>query len=414
MSPSLAGIDPNYYEHELARDMEQHGGYNYTPDYRSHLPPSSAFSDIRVAHPTEDVLKLAPQYRGLQCIDRYPLDHCAFPGVCPPAHGDPPGEKPCAVWDTGYSASLERFIEGGGLKKPSAARKEVIDWDRPGRWIGDLWHPYGSVQAPENEYHFFTPEEVHQCFISKRVMLQGDSMVRQLFSRVVQYLRLQATNCEHVFSWSSASYQTFPNGTDKFNPDCPDRKCTYPPDALYTIQYEWHDQANETLNVQRIIDNNIDIAVHGLVYWVGWDTDLVDSRNTFGKLLEENKWKGSLTWFTTPQHNAQQPWLYDVRNDRMRDFFNGWRQKGRHNVGVLPIDRLVRQFNGRQHFRDRQPIDSVWIDVHYMCDYDNVQLHEPIKPGLQNLKAPMNWDARDMVNFNHMQVWLNSVCEPSS
>ncbi|KZV84334.1 hypothetical protein EXIGLDRAFT_776669 [Exidia glandulosa HHB12029] len=413
MDPALAGLSPEYVQHELERDKELNGGYNYTLDHRSHLPPASAFYNIRVAHP-EAVPELQPQYRGLRCIDRYPLDHCPFPGICPPAAVEVE-EKPCAVWGEGYPSSLERWIEGGGLQRPSTARRTTVDWDVPGRWKGDLWHPRGSSIPPKNSYHFFTPEEVHQCFKGKRIMFQGDSMVRQLFSRVIQYLRLLPTYCEHVFSWSTASYQTFPNGTDRFQPDCPNAQCDFPDDVLYSIIYAWHDERNETKNLQKLKDLKIDIAVHGIVYWIAWDQDLLDSRDSFTRLFEEDKWHGSLSWFLTPLHSVTQPYLYSDRNTKMRDFFNMWRlHKGRENVGVIPIDRVVERGNGRDIMRDRQPVDSLWLDVHHMCDYDNVQLHEPIKPGLQNLKAPMDWDARDMVNFNVMQLWLNSVCEPSS
>ena len=42
------------------------------------------------------------------------------------------------------------------------------------------YHADGGVMAPKNRYHFYTPEELHQCFRGKRIVFQGDSIVRQM------------------------------------------------------------------------------------------------------------------------------------------------------------------------------------------------------------------------------------------
>lgn len=49
-----------------------------------------------------------------------------------------------------------------------------------------------------------------------------------------------------------------------------------------------------------------------------------------------------------------------------------------------------------------------------MADFLESNFPEPLKPGLQYIKAPMDWDARDVINLNIIQVWLNGICKPSS
>jgi len=62
-------------------------------------------------------------------------------------------------------------------------------------------------------YTFFTPEDVHRCFVGKRIVFSGDSLIRQLFTRTINYLRGTPTNAEHLFNWGTGSYVAFPNGT---------------------------------------------------------------------------------------------------------------------------------------------------------------------------------------------------------
>ncbi|KZV85298.1 hypothetical protein EXIGLDRAFT_726319 [Exidia glandulosa HHB12029] len=404
-----------YAEKELAQDMDLHGGNNETVDPRSGKSPANAFRDIVVAHPSADVRALEPQFRGTRCLHHYPLDVCPFPGLCPPAADDAEDKsntKPCGEWGEGRPASLKRFLDKGGLHANRTFRDEPLDWDVPGRWKGDLWHPYGGPTAPAHRYHFYTPEDLHQCFRGKRIVFQGDSIVRQMFSRLVQYMRLQATNCEHVFSWSTASYQVFPNGKDKFVPDCPDRKCSFPDDALYTIMYDWHEPQDEHKNLARLVELGADAVVHAITYWIGSDVDLVQSREAMDKLFADPTWKGQFSWHLSPEKTVDWYDQYDWRNANMRKFFSDWKAKGKKGLNLVPMDRLARTNNGRRIVRDRRPVDSEYDDVHFMCDYINTELWKPMEPGLQNLKAPMDWDARDVVNLNAIQLWANSICEP--
>ena len=78
---------------------------------------------------------------------------------------------------------------------------------------GDLWQPDETNKTHAQPWHFFTPEEIHQCFIGKRIVFQGDSMIRQIMTRLVFYLRMYPTMCEHQYHFGTARYYAFKNGS---------------------------------------------------------------------------------------------------------------------------------------------------------------------------------------------------------
>lgn len=57
------------------------------------------------------------------------------------------------------------------------------DTDTSGTWQDEMWAPAGCGLA------WFTPAEAQQCLAGRRVLFVGDSMIRQLYLRLVRYLR---------------------------------------------------------------------------------------------------------------------------------------------------------------------------------------------------------------------------------
>lgn len=195
----FVGIDRGYAERELDADRAANGASNFTREPASGLAPASAYANLVVAHPPAD---WTAQYQGSGCQSTYPLKDCPFPGLCAPVSEERKMhelDQPCVVWRSGIPASLRRVISSAGHTVDSASREHTLDFDSPGRWLDDdLWHPCASTQSSlrvlvlkdanidgsdmhHNEgYAFFTPEDVQRCFMGKRIMLTGDSMVRQL------------------------------------------------------------------------------------------------------------------------------------------------------------------------------------------------------------------------------------------
>lgn len=127
-----------------------------------------------------------------------------------------------------------------------------------------------------------------------------------------------------------------------------------------------------------------------------------------------DNFKGHWSWYLTPESDNGIVDDYSERNDLMRAFFADLRKRGATNISVLPADRLVHVNNGRLIVRGRHPVTTPWSDLHFMCAYLGADYPDPMKPGLQWLKCPTDWDAREFMNLNLMQVWLNTICEPAS
>ncbi|KAH7102272.1 hypothetical protein BKA62DRAFT_699866 [Auriculariales sp. MPI-PUGE-AT-0066] len=404
MSLSLAGIDPQYAARELPTDMRDHGANNYTVEPKSGLSPSSAFKNLVFAKPSTEVLATLPQYRGHNCLSPYPLSVCPFPGLCAPPEHPEKSSQPCAVWGTGKPSSVTRYLAGSTHGETANFRtgKQLRDWDAPGRWVRDLYHLYGhngrtrAQAGGDRDLHFFTPEQMHSCLRGKRIVVQGDSILRQFFGRVMAYSRLQPTSCEHLANWNTASYAVFENGTDAYEPSCPDRRChfagrrTCPSDG---------DEGR--------------YCCPGTVYWIGPDVDLAHERGNITRMFAEPAWHdAAFSWFLSPEKTADWYSQYDWRNGRMRKFVKESRSSGAR-ANVLPVDRLARVNNGRRIVRDRRPITSEQDDVHFKCGFLKADWPNTLKPGLQNLKAPTDWDARDVFNLNILQLWLNGICDPA-
>ena len=144
----FAGVDPDYATYELDADRAENGANNFTVEPASGLAPASAYAHLFVARPPSD---WQPQYHGHECMSRYPLHHCPFPGLCAPATAthNTDDSRPCAVWHTGQSRSLQRALDSGmsAHRDPAASRRDTQDYDAPGRWIDSLWHPCAYVPA---------------------------------------------------------------------------------------------------------------------------------------------------------------------------------------------------------------------------------------------------------------------------
>ncbi|EJD42159.1 hypothetical protein AURDEDRAFT_186149 [Auricularia subglabra TFB-10046 SS5] len=387
--------------------MAQFGGDDHTIVPVSGKSLADAWKDLKRAAPAAEVTELLPQFRGTRCLSRYPLQECPFPGQCPPAIPGSYATKqkdnhlPCAQWATGEPAALRRYLSQDDRTRDSRSfRDNLLDWDVDGRWIDDMWHPYDPLLREPDAFHFFTPEEVHRCFRGKRIVFQGDSLVRQLFYRVVNYLRQLPTSVEHVFDWGTSSYQSFANGTDKWYPNCPDRQCTFPDDALYTVMFDWHNPWDPAGELNRLRNYKADVVVQGWNYWLAGDFDFGPLQRELAKFFDEGPWKVKFTWYTTPLRGPTETDYREFRwrNRRMRQFVHSRRKQGQLNINVLPNDYLTTNGKGREIVRDRRPIDSMFNDVHFMADFLKSNFPEPLQPGLQHIKAPMDWDTRDVTS----------------
>jgi hypothetical protein len=289
--------------------------------------------------------------------------------------------------------------------RSSEGPSRVWDWSVEGVWEGSHWIP---DKWPERPYRIFSPAEANMCLKDKTIFFIGDSMVRQAYVRLIHFLRGVPTACEHVWNWGTSFYGAYKNGTDYYQPACDGRVCTYPSDPLYKIIFEWHDDKNPSVNIDRILDRKPDIAIHGLVYWLNPEEDFTGVRNEIRRLYDSG-WDGALSWFMTPERVLRDH-TYKWRNSEMRKFIAEFREETGKAINGIPVDQICTPRSGCTLDRNRRPIKSPWPDVHWMCHFDS-PYPQPIPPGLGGMKFPPGPDARDLFNFNLVQLWLNGICE---
>lgn len=164
--------------------------------------------DIRVADPID-----LPAYQGLECTVHYDDQLCPVPGACPdPDRNDgraveaAKSKGPCAVWGRGRVPFFEqpRFHS-----KQKSSHRHGSPFDTEGEWVDPDWRPKDSSLA--KRYRFFTPSEMRQCLGGKRVLIQGDSLMRQIFERLIQFSRFMPTSIEYS-GQNSSVYSLFVSG----------------------------------------------------------------------------------------------------------------------------------------------------------------------------------------------------------
>ena len=131
------------------------------------------------------------EYAGSTCLSHSPDSVCPIPGQCAPP-GDEAAQRlvqengPCLHWRSGrlaHPVSLTPHdVQRARLVQPFTAR-----WEADGTWDGRAWFPRPATSRPK--YRSFTPQDMHRCLAGKRVLFQGDSMVRQIKNRLVHWSR---------------------------------------------------------------------------------------------------------------------------------------------------------------------------------------------------------------------------------
>lgn len=164
--------------------------------------PNDTFQAVETSQRTLDMdfrqLKTArppatpAAYRGTECRSHYTERICPVPGQCPPPVQDAQDAMsavsalgPCLAWRRGQLTTPYVVREIPGLEIAKTP-EELHQWDVDGQWNDPLWIPDNAATA---RYRFFSPEEMVQCLAGKRVLIMGDSLLRQLFTRLIQFAR---------------------------------------------------------------------------------------------------------------------------------------------------------------------------------------------------------------------------------
>lgn len=193
-----AGLDPAYaatIQHEEIRPGVAH----------INVKTSSRTLDMDFRQPLiakPPVRKKA--YEGYECRTHFFNELCVAPGQCPEASSRNREAMravhnygPCLSW---LSGRLPEHDDDEELPENKKSPNAPTSWDFDGEWRDPLWVPNTRTSKL---YRFFTPSDARQCLRGKRILIEGDALLRQLFMRLIQFMREMPTHVEHAFAESS-------------------------------------------------------------------------------------------------------------------------------------------------------------------------------------------------------------------
>jgi len=382
-----------------------------------------------------DPPELDSYYQGRTCLVHYPGQHCPFPRQCadPVPHSE--GERairkngPCIHWRQGDLPNLPSFTSSSIAQGRSRELNINDVFDRNGSWSEeDIWIPNAAAQLgqnhPSDKFRFFTPQETAKCLAGKRILVQGDSMMRQFYNRLIHYMRGIPSSTEKYYGGLS-SYTVFANGSDEWelprsNDNAPySRAKDLKDDVVFRVLYDW--QAEDISDVagsfKTMIERDVDIAVMGFNYWYPLNFDFSRLPGVIDQFYADNPdWPGIISWYSAPQEfKDKDSWWHVGQGALMRHLGNDRRWREGRRFHTLPSDMMVAAADARDYpqrncrFDPTEDASTCWHDAHFGSGIQSL-FGTPTMPGIMGFKAPLGYDGRDMYNFGVLQVWLNSIC----
>ena len=186
MSANYAGLNPEYKirQEEIRSTNKEEQSYAYD------------FREIKFAPLSKPPGRL---YQGHTCLSHYPGEVCPIPAQCLPPASDGPGVRavqskgPCIHWERGVLAN-PISVTPEDVRRGRSKESLTTTWDVDGVWDGEKWTPKLQSEFPfmaksNSKYRSFSPQEMHKCLAGKRIFIQGDSMIRQVYNRLIHWSR---------------------------------------------------------------------------------------------------------------------------------------------------------------------------------------------------------------------------------
>lgn len=149
-------------------------------------------ADFRGIHRAQQhVLQEPAEFHGWDCITHFSSEACPLSGACLPPDPEQHSsqikspQRPCLNWKHGRILHL--------AEHPVALNanpfKLTDEWDVNGQFDDtQAWLPAGALAG---SYRHLNSRDALHCLAGKRLFIQGDSMMRQLFGRLVGLVRGQ-------------------------------------------------------------------------------------------------------------------------------------------------------------------------------------------------------------------------------
>ena len=337
-------------------------------------------------------------YLGLECYQPsfYPAEECPYSGMCTPG-------STCTTWRTGFFPQDSYSLPGskGNLHGcPCGA-------DCEGSFQEERWKP-NDQSCPAI---WMSPFEMRERINGRRILLVGDSLMRQVFLRAVAHMRGLEAIVEHYFH-HDATYVM--NGThdvlslfDKLSSGRVDDVVKGA--RQVEIEYMW---ATSELISRRSLDMvRPKIAVMSINLWC--DKSCFRLQNIPGRtheLIHDNEYLEQIVWLTTASVHGDVHGLprrysslneFWERNAAMRAWVADVRALTNVTLTIVGLDRLVEHSPWGRNIHPDEGIS----DPHFQCSF----LDQYPAYVRRWIKSPKSADCRDLLNLNVVQLIMGSI-----
>jgi len=291
-------------------------------------------------------------YEGLKCRPNsmLPLGHPLLPNIFTNK------SQPCAMWESGRFLGQAGDFVYEGLK---ICHNYTDGHFFQGKWINDC------------QLKWLQPRELRSALHDKTFIFEGDSIVRQLFLRLIFHVRGIPEIVEHPFH-SDAVY-AFNDTHDIFTVGSTFNAAALP-NPRFISQFDW----NPGVDNYPPPFSNYTLRVFGFHYWVN-DATFLQRIVRFGNDKRD-------MYMTTPPTDLH----FDAKNQ--------WVQQKSH----LPLEAMYDSQVFKRNAED---------NMHFQCTFLSLAAQQISG---SSIKAPSTGDCRDMVSLNMIQMMIHFVFNHST
>ncbi|KAG2496713.1 hypothetical protein HYH03_005126 [Edaphochlamys debaryana] len=308
-------------------------------------------------------------WRMTWCLAIYPGERCPVPSACYPGTACVMPGSGVFDWDQEEEVmyGYQNYFPHPDTPKPPDWETQVsfarygppdkpmcLDPDSRGHWWAGQWQRYRTnasttdASGEDCEFHRVPRKKIIECLAGKKVVLFGDSLLRQVFNRLLWYLRGLEGVMEHYYHLP-AMYRYLKNHTDVLRID----------NTVTPVRFEEPLWKNELFRVLVWYDGSLaaddvmqfgaDIVVVGAISMEMQGPDYGrGARRSFeriAKRMAEGQPGSQLFWMTFADGDPGPPSHLTVEagnfSARVRDLVAELKpQYPGINIGLLPFDRM--------------------------------------------------------------------------
>ena len=285
------------------------------------------------------------------------------------------GVEHCMIWKSGtfFYALSNHYIHHNVDQSYSQNESRITSYSTNFTFVNETWaNPYAiSVNDSTSIIPWLSFNQLRHHLNGFHFVFQGDSMVRQIFLRMIWHIRGLDIIIEQSFHRDA--YYTFNASHDMLSIGVGERESVYEP--TFTAEFIWDPVLENTTTFELYVNSTNVVYVVSLLYW--------ELRYYRGEILE--KFRSPHTLFVSIPSYGNHKIATMVINYR-----NGWfRNQGLY----LPLAEMAET---QVFLRNKED------GMHFQCSSPDgpvkVVKDEP------TFKAPSNKDCRDMINLNLVMI----------